>query len=466
MPAPQDPHTPDHAADTAHEVIHVDSFVGDNAVYAVDPQAWTCTCAEWRELRAGFKERDVRRFCPHLLHVFRMQPELLPGNFKERDRRIVERLEPLHLGYPICRRIVSLPLPMLAHQSGPDSADIFFLKDRTSPWVSVLNAEGLFHYHPAEDRWANRYAPSDMIHRQTLELRIHKALHQETGGVPPHAQSPEQPGSPYSGSPLASQGEPQPAYAPPHHPGDTAAGAPWDMPDEAIPPVEPLHARGEEAAAPRPHRPVHFDMADAPPRPAHSSGHAATPASQSSRFTSPTPPPGRGKETKEPSHRSPGCLILALAAACALGAVFFLHQADVPLVSLGSLTRAASKLFQRETPPPPLPGHSEPAKSTAPAADAPPSPGLQTASDGLWPQTEQAKDILKLIQANPSQGRYTITKKLPDSVVLFGVDLDVQSIYRIERFTNGTESRDSWLGNTKFRLESAAQGGTLADVPK
>lgn len=485
-PADDAPPFPHHPA----QPILVDSFTGDNAVYAVDPRAWTCTCEEWHAMRAAFKPHDVRRMCPHLLHVFREQPALLPEGFKERDRRIIERLAPLGLGYPICRRIVSLPLPVLNHQSGPDSADIFFPRDRTVPWISVLCAEGFFHYHPAEDRWANRRTPAAPAHCQMLELRIHKALSQEGGGRPAgqaetatdpdtdgawrqHApgnvmpplgegwateDAPEQ-GQPFDESETGEWRTQWQAEPPDHaHPAADDVSPSQGMDEQDLPEMPPPLAAAEEdltwpgtsAAGPPPVQPM-----PAPPRDPRR--HADRPERPGHLDRAPlrVGPQGRPPSMRPAvSVRTIGCVVLVLLALSAVGAYLVVSKAEL---SLGGLLRSAAKVFQRETPPPPVPGRAN--------MDLPPTTGLQTVPGGHWPPKEQARDILKLIQTNPSQGRYTITKKLPESVVLFGVDLDVQSIYRVERHNNGTESRDSWLGHTMFRLESASQGGSLADVP-
>ncbi|AGW12293.1 hypothetical protein [Megalodesulfovibrio gigas] len=458
----------------------VDSFTGDNAVYEVDPQAWTCTCEEWLVTRAAFKPHDVRRLCPHLLHVFRVQPDLLPDGFKERDRRIVERLEPLRLGYPICRRIVSLPLPALVHQSGPDSADIFFPRDRSIPWASVLCAEGFFHYHPGEDRWANRRAPADPAHCQILELRIHKALSQEGGpagqgyplppeatgwAAPAHHQHedartfplgempnsmsdslPEAISDPMLDAPLAMPSIPQAPpipQAPGGQPGTQDYPGPFAAPPGEPPPPLPRPAH-DPVASPGKDRPASPPVNRDPLRLGTGSPQRSIPAK------------GRHVVRSTAPTRRVALTLLIMLTISAVGAFFFVMHA--PELSLHAITRSLTKLLEGDAPPPPTPGRTS-------AADPPPAAGLQTVPGGHWPAKEQARDILKLIEANPSQGRYTITKKLPDSVVLFGVDLDVQSIYHVERYTNGTEDRQSWLGHTMFRLESASQGGSLADVP-
>ena len=453
--------------------ILVDSFTGDNAVYEVDPQAWSCTCEEWLVTRAAFKPHDVRRLCPHLLHVLRVQPELQPDGFKERDRRIVERLEPLRLGYPLCRRIVSLPLPALAHQSGPDSADIFFPRDRSIPWASVLCAEGFFHYHPGEDRWANRRAPADPVHCQTLELRIHKALSQESG--PPghgHPLPPETMGWAAPANPHRDEADAFPL-------GETSHAMPAPLPESVpdaslIRPPVPQAPGGQRGAGHPPAAPSSPGEPPPPlPRPAHDPEAGQDRRRNAEPSTSREPlrmGTGKGAGTSQrslpgksrhvvrntaPTHRV-AFVVLALLAISAVGAFFFVMHA--PELSLRSMTRSLARVFERDAPPPPTPGRTS-------VTELPPAAGLQPAAGGHWPAREQARDILKLIQANPTLGRYTINKKLPDSVVLFGVDLDVQSIYHVERFSNGTEDRQSWLGHTMFRLESASEGGSLADVP-
>lgn len=558
--------------------FRVDDFSGNPETYDVDAQAWTCTCEEWRTLRTTFSQRDVRRLCPHLLHVLHTHPNLLPGAFKERDRRIVERLFGLRLGYPICRRIVSLPLPPRGQSSEPESADIFFALDAAVPWVSVLCAEGLFHYHPAEDRWANGQSVKDAGHRQQLELKIHKSLYQERGAaqskaatLPPpcvgeecSAESAqiddEHQESPASAAPSVAsarhalgeepqvQSPPQPSWQAPTASPPPAGRLPLEngailashhtpvppampLPEVPAPPYEsvPAHrsgsghdsrqspkagpsAAGDPAAADAvleslPSSPLlppetypfspdedQWDTSPKPDKRAPSPGaspapspdgankspahHAAIPSGddatqKSPRFQLPSQTP-RPKIAKEEGHGSweaamqpspesrkgPRLLHLLVFLLLLLGAggvtVFLALDKD----ALRTLGHQLSALLPGQSPPPPLP-QQDGQSSTA----IPPTGGLQVISKNQWPTADQAQDILGLIEANPTQGRYSITKKLPDSIILIRADLDVNSLYRVQRFTNGTETKEDWQGHTLFRLRRAAQGGSLVEVP-
>lgn len=463
--------------------VSVDSFTGDNAVYQADPQAWTCTCQEWRELRAVFPERDVRRLCPHLVHVLQGSPMLLPPGFKERDRRILERLEPRRLGYPLCRRVISLPLPSEDGRSGPDTGDIFLPLDRNTPWVSVLSGEGLFHYHPLEDRWANRRLPASPRIRQDLELRIHKTLAQE------RARDASQAGDP------SSSGAPQhPAhYASPH-------GDPHGDP-HADPHGDP-HAEQDDAAeeslsttnSPRSSTATPFAAPPSPPSSHPSLGFAS--GSSASRFAasqaaSPHAAPPHaapphaamsGREQAVEGHRlhfgvagearrgqpgTPrgasgsrlaGAMLVLLLALAVTGGLYLFSASGKGGLSVSALRDAVLSLLDSH-PPPPMPGRDPGANASPP----PPQPPSQPVVD-QWPPQQQARDILKLIEDNPRQGRYTITKKLQDRVVFFGADLDLQTIFRIQRHATGTEEKESWQGETLRRLEHVAKGGQFEEV--
>jgi len=78
----------------------------------------------------------------------------------------------------------------------------------------------------------------------------------------------------------------------------------------------------------------------------------------------------------------------------------------------------------------------------------------------------QAQAIIKLIESNPGHGGYQITYSTNLDTVVFGCDLNKDTIVRIHQRPNGTGTGERWQGHTLYRLKSAANNGSLNDTPE
>ncbi|MFW5735518.1 MAG: hypothetical protein ACOCWR_10700 [Oceanidesulfovibrio sp.] len=385
----------------------MDSLSGQDASYTVAPRALECSCADWRSHRSRFPAGDLRRCCKHLVYALAREPELGPPALVGQPRVLsrIKRLAARREGFPLCRRILPVPIP--ADPEGKEaSADLFFpLDPEASPWVSVLIGGGVFRYHPAEDRWANEDAPPTRI-REALELRIHKALNQEqaarTSVVP----------------------EPATHKLPPKQSPETPA-------DEA--PQAQTSATGSGK------KPLRFE----------------TPCAETNRA--------------KPRRRRGFLIFLVILLggvlywADTITMPPLTKKADGPVVTgerpLPGDANGTGAVMDDPLEPP-LP--KDPAEPNAAAPGEPPEWDLREPLSNA----SLAADLLELIKRDPDRGRYTISRKVEGGTLLFGADLDLDVIFRIYRGDDGAERRDRWIGHITHRLQSAAAGGSLDAVPE
>lgn len=78
----------------------------------------------------------------------------------------------------------------------------------------------------------------------------------------------------------------------------------------------------------------------------------------------------------------------------------------------------------------------------------------------------QSIELLKLMKNNPHQFEYQLTYKTTAGTVIFACDTGKDTITRINKRKNGTGTAEKWQGDALFRLQSAANGGTLNDTRK
>lgn len=88
--------------------------------------------------------------------------------------------------------------------------------------------------------------------------------------------------------------------------------------------------------------------------------------------------------------------------------------------------------------------------------------GQQSADFG---SSRQAQEVLRMIQESPGQGGYQISYRTAADVVIFGCDLNRDTVVRIHQRPSGGGSGERWQGHALYRLQSAAQGGSLNDTP-
>jgi hypothetical protein len=78
----------------------------------------------------------------------------------------------------------------------------------------------------------------------------------------------------------------------------------------------------------------------------------------------------------------------------------------------------------------------------------------------------QAISMLSLIKNNPHQFKYQISYKTEADIVFFQYDVAMDAIIRIHKRKDGTGTAEKWPGEAMYRLQSAANGGTLLDTKK
>jgi len=118
-------------------------------------------------------------------------------------------------------------------------------------------------------------------------------------------------------------------------------------------------------------------------------------------------------------------------------------------VSLGLLYLI---VFQLDEPKPEIP------------AAPPQKPGQVKAAD---PQTAaQARSLLEFIEANPGRGRYTITKRTEQGVVVLGCDFDREVLSRVLQKADGSQIQEVWRGFIMERLQGATSGKSLDHTPE
>lgn len=463
---------------TENQSITVDSLSGRDASYQVDLRALECTCEEWREARSRFDAGDLRRCCKHLVYALARDPEHGPKALAGQPRTIarLKRLAAQREGFPLCRRILPVAIPL-----GPEGkeavADLFFpLDPEATPWVTVLIGGSAFRYHPAEDRWANGEPPPEPV-REALELRIHKAMIQEQTARPVAGETACGPMAQQASIAQTQEHDEQSGDQSPGQAAPTAEGIAEPVPapdaaDTAQKKSRPYRRKKSTAAqAGRPRKTVRFDTpgdADEPMRRRRTRrglliflvillGGVLYLAD-----TITMPPPGKEAEGPVLSNEAP-----MPGAAGVNGTDFGVQDPlEPPLPEESAQPDASSQNTSAPA------AHSQ--NQTGQAASTPAGPSAQAAPQdsgakqprpGDISNAALAADLLKLIKRDPNRGRYTISRRVPEGTLLFGADLDLDVIFRIVRGNDGSERRDRWIGHITYRLQSAAAGGSLDSVP-
>lgn len=80
--------------------------------------------------------------------------------------------------------------------------------------------------------------------------------------------------------------------------------------------------------------------------------------------------------------------------------------------------------------------------------------------------SEQATALLSLMGQQPNKNEYQISYETEADTVIFGCSLVNDTIARIHQRRDGTGTAEKWTGSVKFRLQTAAKGGSLNDTDK
>lgn len=98
------------------------------------------------------------------------------------------------------------------------------------------------------------------------------------------------------------------------------------------------------------------------------------------------------------------------------------------------------------------------------SGDASKDLGQQSVSFG---STNQAKELLNLINEQSNKADYQISYNTDEGAVLFGCNFEKDVIVRIHQYSDGTGMMESWSGYILDRLQTAADGtGSLNDTPE
>jgi len=90
--------------------------------------------------------------------------------------------------------------------------------------------------------------------------------------------------------------------------------------------------------------------------------------------------------------------------------------------------------------------------------------GVQSASLG---SQNQARELLRLIEAQPGRVDYQITYQNEIDTVLFGCNFEKGVIVRVHQNPDGTGKQEIWSGHIMERLNTTANGtGSLNDTPE
>lgn len=76
----------------------------------------------------------------------------------------------------------------------------------------------------------------------------------------------------------------------------------------------------------------------------------------------------------------------------------------------------------------------------------------------------QANAILALMNQQPGKSAYQISYNTPVDVVVFGCDLEKEILIRVHQDSKGRGTAESWHGDIMYRLNQAANGGSLNDT--
>lgn len=80
--------------------------------------------------------------------------------------------------------------------------------------------------------------------------------------------------------------------------------------------------------------------------------------------------------------------------------------------------------------------------------------------------TQQAQELLRLIEENPGKTDYQISYQTDEDVVLFGCNFDKEVIIRIHQRSDDHGTQEVWQGYIFDRLKAASDGGSLNDTPE
>ncbi len=477
--------TPTPAPPSEQDVVRVDSFRDEHVTHRCDLRALTCDCAEWLERRSDFPEDDLRRCCEHLVFALARAPQRAPQDSphsRARMQRLAAALQP----FPLARRILPMAPPH-QEEERKHAVDIFFpLEETGSPWVSVLTPKGLTRYNPAEDRWANDDTPAEGPVRQAIELRIHKALAQESAQARRPSLMEDKPAPETADIASRHEGDAQDSQSTSNdhvisHSATLNTPLSGD-PVEALEqlrtsdPAPPPAAEPTAASTPRRHPPETDRHAaeDGDEETGQASASSARkrarprfgPSADATSSQSGKPSP----KTAPRSRRRFGLFAALALAAAAIATVWWVDplQSPLPLGSGASPKQAT-------------PGASDPANPADPASASPPAAdgtNAQNAAPAATPgstpppwdlreplsNASLSADLLEAIRRDPDLGRYTISRRTPEGTILFGADLDLDVVFRIHLPDTGPEQRDRWIGDALQRLERASRGGSLDET--
>ena len=76
----------------------------------------------------------------------------------------------------------------------------------------------------------------------------------------------------------------------------------------------------------------------------------------------------------------------------------------------------------------------------------------------------QSRAMLSLIKDNPHRFKYQINYKTEAGRVVFSCDIPMSTITRVYKQKDGSGTVETWQGDTFFRLQAAAKGGSLNDT--
>jgi len=135
---------------------------GGSDTFAVDLQHHTCTCPEWMENRAAFREGDYRRCCAHLARAFHSLAQE-----QESFRR-----DPLFVAFieEQARRHEGADLDIVWRVVVVNGTRVLYGAGPTSEWASVFSPDEDGHYrrygfHRRKKRWCYGDRPKQIAWR-------------------------------------------------------------------------------------------------------------------------------------------------------------------------------------------------------------------------------------------------------------------------------------------------------------
>lgn len=146
-------------------VLGVNSF-SSSLVYLIDMSSLSCTCQDWKDRRAGFRDDDPRRMCKHLIRQYFITKQRFP-KFLDKYQQNLSHYAKGGKGYlPFSdRKFIEID---------GEKIELFIpTGDLTSSWVPVYCNGKSYVFEANERRWGGDMLP---LNSAIIESNIPKLI--------------------------------------------------------------------------------------------------------------------------------------------------------------------------------------------------------------------------------------------------------------------------------------------------